>query len=75
MWNATLATGYMVGLAAPFTVLINVGRSLPFVVLLIALIPLTRLIVGTTLGSTAAIVPITIGAFPLFFPRSGKCVG
>ncbi|WP_440866103.1 methionine ABC transporter permease [Symbiopectobacterium purcellii] len=45
---------------------INVGRSLPFVALLIALIPLTRLIVGTTLGSTAAIVPITIGAFPFF---------
>ena len=46
--------------------LINTGRSLPFIVLLIALIPLTRLIVGTTLGSTAAIVPITLGAFPFF---------
>ncbi len=34
--------------------------------MLIALIPLTRLIVGTTLGSTAAVVPITIGAFPFF---------
>ena len=46
--------------------IINVGRSLPFIVLLIALIPLTRVIVGTTLGSTAAVVPITIGAFPFF---------
>jgi len=46
--------------------IINTGRSLPFIVLLIALIPLTRLIVGTTLGSTAAIVPITLGAFPFF---------
>jgi D-methionine transport system permease protein len=45
---------------------INLGRSLPFVVMLIALIPLTRLVVGTTLGSTAAVVPITIGAFPFF---------
>ena len=45
---------------------INTGRSLPFIVLLIALIPFTRLLVGTTLGSTAAIVPITIGAFPFF---------
>ncbi|SQI40463.1 Methionine import system permease protein MetP [Serratia plymuthica] len=35
-------------------------------VLLIALIPLTRLIIGTTLGSSAAVVPITIGAFPFF---------
>ncbi|WP_299998336.1 methionine ABC transporter permease [uncultured Cedecea sp.] len=46
--------------------IINVGRSLPFIVLLIALIPFTRVIVGTTLGSTAAVVPITIGAFPFF---------
>ncbi|MCW2256767.1 D-methionine transport system permease protein [Providencia alcalifaciens] len=46
--------------------IINIGRSLPFIVLLIALIPFTRLLIGTTLGSTAAIVPITIGAFPFF---------
>jgi D-methionine transport system permease protein len=46
--------------------IINIGRSLPFIVLLIALIPFTRIIVGTTLGSTAAVVPITIGAFPFF---------
>lgn len=45
---------------------INIGRSLPFIVLLIALIPFTRLLVGTTLGSTAAIVPITLGAIPFF---------
>lgn len=46
--------------------LVNTGRALSFVVLLIALIPFTRLLVGTTLGSTAAIVPITLGAFPFF---------
>lgn len=46
--------------------IVNVGRSLPFIVLLIALIPFTRIIIGTTLGSTAAVVPITIGAFPFF---------
>ncbi|WP_191922742.1 methionine ABC transporter permease [Pantoea agglomerans] len=46
--------------------LVNTGRALPFVVLLIALIPFTRLLGGTTLGSTAAIVPITLGAFPFF---------
>ncbi|MBO8133531.1 methionine ABC transporter permease, partial [Dickeya fangzhongdai] len=34
--------------------------------LLIALIPFTRWVVGTTLGSTAAVVPITVGAFPFF---------
>ncbi|SCC53655.1 D-methionine transport system permease protein [Kosakonia oryziphila] len=46
--------------------IINIGRSLPFIVLLIALIPFTRLLIGTTLGSTAAVVPVTIGAFPFF---------
>lgn len=45
---------------------INMGRSLPFIVLLVALIPFTRLLIGTTLGSTAAVVPITLGAFPFF---------
>lgn len=45
---------------------INIGRSLPFIVLLVALIPFTRLLIGTTLGSTAAVVPVTIGAFPFF---------
>jgi D-methionine transport system permease protein len=37
--------------------IVNVGRSLPFIILLVAIIPLTRLIVGTTIGSTAALVP------------------
>ncbi|QHB32144.1 ABC transporter permease [Yersinia canariae] len=46
--------------------IVNLGRSMPFVVLLIALIPITRWIIGTTLGSTAAIVPITLGAIPFF---------
>lgn len=45
---------------------VNIGRALSFVILLIALIPVTRFIVGTTLGTTAAIVPITLGAFPFF---------
>ena len=86
LFQGTVDTVYMVGLAALFTVLlglptgvllfvsrrnglapmpklnailgaiINFGRSLPFIVLLI----------GTTLGSTAAVVPVTIGAFPFF---------
>ncbi|SDN12067.1 methionine ABC transporter permease [Allokutzneria albata] len=43
---------------------VDVGRSLPFVILLIALLPVTRSIVGTTLGSTAAVVPLTVGAIP-----------
>jgi len=39
-------------------------RSIPFIILLVALIPFTRLIVGTSIGTSAAIVPLTIGAIP-----------
>jgi D-methionine transport system permease protein len=46
--------------------IVNVGRSLPFVILMIAVIPLTRLIVGTSLGWQAAVVPLTLGAIPFF---------
>lgn len=47
-------------------VVINIGRSIPFIILLIILLPLTRLIVGTTLGTTAAIVPLSASAIPFF---------
>lgn len=43
---------------------INVGRSIPFVILLVALIPFTRFVVGTSLGVSAAIVPLTVAAIP-----------
>lgn len=96
LWQATLETAYMVGVATIFTALlglplgvllvvsergqilaspglnrvlaaiVNVGRSLPFIILLVAVIPLTRLVVGTSIGSTAAIVPLTIAAVPFF---------
>ena len=46
--------------------IVNVGRSLPFIILLVAVAPLTRLIVGTTIGPTAAIVPLTLAVIPLF---------
>lgn len=44
--------------------IINVGRSIPFIILLVALLPFTRFIVGTTIGPTATIVPLTIAATP-----------
>ena len=44
--------------------IVNTFRSFPFIILLILVIPVTRAIVGTSLGSTAAIVPITISAIP-----------
>ncbi len=44
--------------------IINIGRSIPFIILLVALLPFTRWIVGTTIGPTATIVPLTIAATP-----------
>ncbi len=46
--------------------LVNLFRSVPFLILMVALIPFTRLIVGTTYGVWAAVVPLTIAATPFF---------
>lgn len=45
---------------------VNLFRSVPFLILMVALIPFTRLIVGTTYGVWAAVVPLTIAATPFF---------
>ena len=45
-------------------VIINLLRSVPFLILMILVFPLTRLIVGTVVGTTASIVPLVIAAFP-----------
>lgn len=45
---------------------INGFRATPFIILLVALIPFTRLITGTTIGVWAAVVPITLSAIPFF---------
>lgn len=47
-------------------VIVNIGRSLPFIILLIALIPFTTFVVGTFIGPTAMIVPLAVGAIPFF---------
>lgn len=52
------------GLYAAIDLMVNLLRSFPFIILMIAIIPLTRLIVGTSIGSTASIVPLTIAATP-----------
>jgi D-methionine transport system permease protein len=46
--------------------IVNLGRAVPFVILMVAMIPLTRIIVGTSIGSTAAIVPLAAVAVPFF---------
>lgn len=54
---------------AVFSVLdfiVNIGRSIPFLILMIMLMPITKAIVGKTYGTTATIVPLTISAIPFF---------
>ncbi|WP_458525892.1 methionine ABC transporter permease [Onishia taeanensis] len=56
-------------LAHPLTqkvlaIVTNVGRSIPFIILMVAIIPFTRLIAGSSIGTNAAIVPLTIAAIP-----------
>ena len=48
----------------PLSFLINMVRSIPFIILMVAIIPLTRLVAGTSIGTTAAIVPLTLAAIP-----------
>ena len=44
--------------------IINVGRSVPFIILLVAILPLTRMIMRTSIGPNAMIVPLTVSAIP-----------
>lgn len=94
LWQATLETLYMTGVATvlahvagiPLGVLlvvtdrghvleqrllhevlaaaVNIGRSIPFIILLVAIIPFTRWVVGTSIGTSAAMVPLTVAAIP-----------
>lgn len=43
---------------------VNIFRSFPFIILIVVLLPLSRFLIGTTLGSTAAVVPLAIGSAP-----------
>ncbi|MFT4044819.1 MAG: methionine ABC transporter permease [Gordonia sp. (in: high G+C Gram-positive bacteria)] len=52
--------------AAVLGTVVNVGRSLPFIVLMASIIPFTRLLVGTAIGIPAAVVPMSIAAIPFF---------
>ncbi len=49
---------------AVFGWLVNILRSLPFIILMLFIIPFTRLLVGTSIGATAALVPLTVSAAP-----------
>ncbi len=54
----------------------NIGRSIPFIILLVAIIPFTRFVVGSSIGTAAAIVPLTVGGAIPFIARlveGGPC--
>lgn len=48
----------------PLAFIVNMIRSIPFIILMVAIIPFTRIVAGTSIGTTAAIVPLTIAAIP-----------
>lgn len=48
------------------SLVVDFGRAVPFIVLMLWIIPFTRLVVGTAIGWEAAVVPLTIGAIPFF---------
>lgn len=54
------------GLNAVLGALVNATRSTPFIILLVALLPFTRFVTGTTIGVWAAIVPLSVAAIPFF---------
>jgi D-methionine transport system permease protein len=60
--------GLLQNLAANKTIgqVVNIARSLPFIILMVALMGFTRSITGTTIGVEAAIVPLAVGAIPFF---------
>lgn len=53
-------------LHSALSVIVNTGRSLPFIILLVAIVPFTRFVVGTSIGTVGAIVPLTVSAIPFF---------
>ena len=53
-------------LNAALSYVVNMTRSLPFIILMIFIIPFTRLVVGTSIGTNAAIVPLVVAAIPFF---------
>jgi hypothetical protein len=62
--------------------IVNATRSTPFIILVVAIVPLTRLIAGTSIGTRAAVVPLTIAAIPFIarvieaaHPRSRSRLG
>lgn len=50
----------------PLSLVVNLGRSIPFIILIVLLVPFTRFVVGTMIGEQAALVPLAVGFAPFF---------
>ncbi|MBS9781904.1 MAG: ABC transporter permease [Gammaproteobacteria bacterium] len=50
----------------PLGIIVNIGRSIPFIILVVIIIPFTAFIAGKSYGNTAAIIPLTVSAIPFF---------
>lgn len=48
------------------SITVNVFRAIPFIILLVALLPVTRVLAGTTLGTWAAVVPLSVNLIPFY---------
>jgi D-methionine transport system permease protein len=67
VWLATSGKGELYAAPAANRIVglvVNATRSTPFIILVVAIIPFTRLVAGTSIGTTAAIVPLTIACVP-----------
>ncbi|WP_411346848.1 methionine ABC transporter permease [Paenibacillus sp. WLX1005] len=64
--TARSTSGFLRGLYTVLSVIVNILRSVPFIILIVALLPVTDLIVGTTLGVKGTIPPLVIAAAPFF---------
>jgi len=66
--HATSAKGLtpQAGVYRVLSLIVDFGRSIPFIILMIALIPFTRFVVGSALGWQATVVPLAVGAIPFF---------
>lgn len=77
IWLFLLSPGQSLANRPLFTVvnwLVNTVRSFPFIILLVALVPLTRMIAGTSIGPLAAAVPLSFAAIPYFARLVEQCL-
>nr|WP_067758421.1 methionine ABC transporter permease [Orrella dioscoreae] len=77
IWLFLLSPGQSLANRPVFTVvnwLVNTVRSFPFIILLVALVPLTRMIAGTSIGPLAAAVPLSFAAIPYFARLVEQCL-